>query len=72
MFSSWTVIHTDEFAKGINYGSQALQGAFFSQSGDPDYNPDADLNGDGVIDFADLPTYQEFFFGAPGPSALAP
>ncbi|MGB5653082.1 MAG: Na-K-Cl cotransporter, partial [Robiginitalea sp.] len=22
-------IHTDEFAKGINYGSQALQGAFF-------------------------------------------
>ncbi|MGB5818386.1 MAG: amino acid permease [Saonia sp.] len=29
VFSSWTVIHTDEFAKGINYGSQALQGAFF-------------------------------------------
>ncbi len=29
VFSSSTVIHTDEFAKGINYGSQALQGAFF-------------------------------------------
>jgi hypothetical protein len=29
VFSSWTVIHTDEFTKGINYGSQALQGAFF-------------------------------------------
>ncbi len=29
VFSSWTVIHTEEFAKGINYGSQALQGAFF-------------------------------------------
>ncbi|MEM7185800.1 MAG: Na-K-Cl cotransporter, partial [Bacteroidota bacterium] len=29
VFSSWTVIHTDEFAKGINYSSQALQGAFF-------------------------------------------
>ncbi len=29
VFSSWTVIHTEELAKGINYGSQALQGAFF-------------------------------------------
>jgi len=29
VFSSSTVIHANEFAKGINYGSQALQGAFF-------------------------------------------
>ena len=29
VFSSSSVIHTNEFAKGINYGSQALQGAFF-------------------------------------------
>ncbi|RDY61533.1 amino acid permease [Flagellimonas nanhaiensis] len=29
VFSSSAVIHTDEFAKGINYSSQALQGAFF-------------------------------------------
>ena len=29
VFSSCTVIHTDQFANGINYGSQALQGAFF-------------------------------------------
>ncbi len=29
VFSSSAVIHTDEFANGINYGSQALQGAFF-------------------------------------------
>ncbi len=29
VFSSYSVIHTDEFAKGINYGNQALQGAFF-------------------------------------------
>ncbi len=29
VFSSSSVIHTDEFANGINYGSQALQGAFF-------------------------------------------
>jgi len=29
VFSSSSVIHTEEFANGINYGSQALQGAFF-------------------------------------------
>lgn len=29
VFSSWTVINTEEFAKGVNYGSQALKGAFF-------------------------------------------
>ena len=29
VFSSATVIHTKQFANGINYASQALQGAFF-------------------------------------------
>ena len=29
VFSSWTVINTEEFAKGVNYGNQALKGAFF-------------------------------------------
>jgi hypothetical protein len=29
VFSSSTVIHADQFALGINYGNQALQGAFF-------------------------------------------
>ncbi|MEO1032900.1 MAG: amino acid permease [Bacteroidota bacterium] len=29
VFSSSTVIHADQFANGINYGSQALKGAFF-------------------------------------------
>ena len=29
VFSSSSVIHTDQFANGINYSSQALQGAFF-------------------------------------------
>ena len=29
VFSSSTVIHSNQFANGINYGSQALQGAFF-------------------------------------------
>ncbi len=29
VFSSSTVIHADQFARGINYGNQALQGAFF-------------------------------------------
>jgi hypothetical protein len=29
VFSSWTVINTDDFANGVNYGNQALKGAFF-------------------------------------------
>ncbi len=29
VFSSWTVIHTKDFAQGVNYGNQALRGAFF-------------------------------------------
>ncbi|MFC2148958.1 amino acid permease [Bacteroidota bacterium] len=29
VFSSWTVINTDDFAQGVNYGNQALKGAFF-------------------------------------------
>ncbi len=29
VFSSWAVIHSDDFARGVNYGNQALQGAFF-------------------------------------------
>jgi solute carrier family 12 sodium/potassium/chloride transporter 2 len=29
VFSSSAVIHAEEFAKGVNYGNQALQGAFF-------------------------------------------
>ena len=29
VFSSWTVIHSDNFAQGVNYGNQALRGAFF-------------------------------------------
>ncbi|MAU25894.1 MAG: Na-K-Cl cotransporter [Muricauda sp.] len=29
VFSSWTVIYSDDFAKGVNYGNQALRGAFF-------------------------------------------
>ncbi len=29
VFSSWTIINTNDFAKGVNFGSQALKGAFF-------------------------------------------
>ncbi len=29
VFSSWTVIHSEDFAQGVNYGNQALKGAFF-------------------------------------------
>ena len=49
-----------------------VQAAFFSSSGDGNWNEDADLNGDDVVDFGDLPTIQSLFFGPPGPSGLAP
>jgi hypothetical protein len=29
VFSSWTVINSNDFARGVNYGNQALRGAFF-------------------------------------------
>lgn len=29
VFSSWTIINTDKFAQGVNFGNQALKGAFF-------------------------------------------
>jgi len=29
VFSSWTIINTEEFSKGVNYGNQALKSAFF-------------------------------------------
>ena len=29
VFSSWTVINSTNFARGVNYGNQALRGAFF-------------------------------------------
>lgn len=29
VFSSWTIIHSKDFAQGVNFGNQALQGAFF-------------------------------------------
>jgi hypothetical protein len=35
-------------------------------------DPDADLNGDLKVDFADLAIQKQMFFGPPGPSALAP
>lgn len=31
-------------------------------------DPDADLNGDGVVNFVDLGTMKSSFFGQPGPS----
>ena len=35
------------------------------------YDPDADLDGDGVVDEADLAIAQLFLFLAPGPSGVA-
>ena len=53
----------------------AVKQAFFTSSGQPQWNPDADFSGadgvpDGSVNFADLQRMKAFFFGAPGPSAL--
>src|SRR5262249_24037059 len=56
----------------VNFGDLGLiKLAFFSQSGDPPYDPDAGFNGDGAINFTDLALVKSSFFGPPGPSGLA-
>jgi len=35
-------------------------------------NPDADINGDGVVSFIDLGIMKSMFFDPPGPSGLNP
>ncbi len=47
----------------------ALQDAFFSMPGVPQWNADADFNGDDRVNFGDLETMKRAFFGPPGPSA---
>jgi Dockerin type I domain len=42
--------------------------AFFSTPSAPNWNADADFNGDGVVNFADLAVVNGSFFQAPGPS----
>ncbi len=49
-----------------------LTAAFLSNPASPNWNPDADLTGDNLVNFADVALFQFFFLGAPGPSALAP
>lgn len=44
--------------------------AFLATEGDPNYNPDLDINGDGVIAFIDNLIYPNQFGGPPGPSAI--
>lgn len=46
-----------------------LRVAFFSRPGDPNWNPDADFNSDGVVNIVELGILRNFFFNAPGPIA---
>lgn len=48
----------------------ALRLAFFSTPGASNWNPDADLTGDGRVNFNDLNRMKSLFFMAPGPSGL--
>ncbi len=49
----------------------AIQDAFFSTPAAPNWNPDADLDGNGIVNFDDLQGFRERFFGEPGPSGVA-
>ncbi len=49
---------------------QAIKSAFFTQVGEPGYNPHADFNGDGIVNFNDLGLMRLQFLGPPGPSGL--
>jgi hypothetical protein len=46
--------------------------AFFSAPGDANWNTDADLDGDGNVNFNDLGIMGMMFFSVPGPSGVAP
>ena len=45
----------------------ALRQAFFSTATAPNWNPDAELNGDGVVGTLELGIMKLYFFQAPGP-----
>ena len=55
----------------VNFADLAmLNGGFFSNPGQPSWNPDGDFNDDGIINFIDLQFMRERFFLPPGPSGI--
>ncbi len=48
----------------------ALTNAFFSTPPSPTWNPNADINNDQIVNFADLAAMISLFFAPPGPSGL--
>ncbi len=48
----------------------ALKAAFLSTAGDINWNPDADFDGDGFINFFEVARMKMFFLKPPGPSGL--
>lgn len=57
----------------VNFADYAaLTAAFASNPASPNWNPDADLTGDNLVNFSDLALFQFFFLGPPGPSGIAP
>lgn len=48
----------------------AMKSAFFSTPASPNWNADADIDGNASVNFADLGRLKESFFMAPGPSGL--
>ena len=55
----------------VNFGDLGvLKNAFFSNPASPNWNPDADFDGDDLVSFSDLGRLKDQFFGPPGPSGL--
>ena len=52
---------------GLNL--QAMRSAFFTNPASPAWNPDADFDGNNLVNFLDLQVMREQFFLPPGPSA---
>lgn len=47
-----------------------VKSAFFAGPGAPNWNANADLDGDDLVSFTDLAAMKSAFFGPPGPSGL--
>ncbi len=62
--------NNDGITDGIDQG--ILQAGLFKTEGDPEYNPNIDMNGDGVTDSADVVIWRDYIGLPPGPSGRAP
>ena len=57
----------------VNFADLGVfKAAFFTQPGNPAWNPAADFTGDFQVNFQDLGVIRQFMFSQPGPSGTVP